>query len=167
MQSTEELCWFFFTSTCSISCKKSKWNISFIMHTWRINASVHAAVCELSALHLLSQFCSSPHEAARCCQTRALETEETLITRSAAAERRAGIALHRIASVPSAHTAPHRGSYPYSGAARITRNTVRKIHSRGFSVTALQVKLLSINLCFTTETYSQCMCSTLKFFWDM
>lgn len=73
------------------------------------------------------------------------------------------IASHRIASVPSAHTAPHWGPYPYSGAARITRNTVRKIHSRCFSVTALQVKLLSINLCFTTETYSQCMYSTVTF----
>lgn len=78
-------------------------------------------------------------------------------------ESRHRIASHRIASVPSAHTAPHWGSYPYRGAARITRNTVRKIHSRGFCVTALQVKLLSINLCFITETYSQCMCPTLRF----
>lgn len=66
----------------------------------------------------------------------------------APAERSAGIAAHRIASVPSAHTEPHWGSYRYRGAARNTRNTVRKIHSRGFIVTALQVKLLSINLCF-------------------
>ncbi len=101
----------------------------------------------------------------RAAVRRARWRQKRLITRSAAAERRAEQASHRIASVPSAHTAPHRGSYPYSGAARITRNTVRKIHSRGFSVTALQVKLLSINLCFTTETYSQCMCSTLKFFY--
>lgn len=74
------------------------------------------------------------------------------ITRGGGAER--NIASHRMASsLFTAHTATHWGSYPYRGAARITRNTVRKTHSRGFIVTALQVKLLSINLCFHWDLY--------------
>lgn len=70
---------------------------------------------------------------------------------------------HRIASVPSAHTAPHWGSYPYRGA-----STNYAEHSAYNPQPRLQCDCASgkaplINLCFITETYSQCMCPTLRF----
>lgn len=82
--------------TRSVLFKKGEWNMPVITHAQGVNKSVQTAVCELSVLLLFSQFCSSPHEAARCCQTRALETEETLITRAGGEERRHRSASHRV-----------------------------------------------------------------------